>query len=319
LLEYLQGRSGFTFTRWPSLPRQAEALRLSDFAAAYGTAVRAFRQPQEAPSLLPPPLRAHRHHLRQMAGVNVACVVGLIVAALLLIGATWHKASLLIRKRGLARKAEAALVQVRQLETLAQQRDQVFVRHWPLLESQERTLDLLHTLRALQQSRARHDFWCVLLADDESYTRGTTLPAVVTNRFGQTNALALAEESLTKPSFVIELCVPAQGDQTLKTVGDVVSELRKDPLFSRVDSLPVAQRRALVDPKVLIPDRHFAVSVDLADLGWRSLFQTVRLADPLIDGTNALRRPPAWSQPRARTAPLPLPIHGPQPLARPDA
>ncbi len=319
LLEHLQGRSGFTFARWPSLPKPEDALRLSDFAAAYGTALEALRRPRETPSLLPPLLRAHRRSLEQMAGVNVACVISLIVAALLLAGATWHKASLLVRKRALARQAEAALVQMRQLETLAQQRDQAFVRHWPLLDCQERTLDLLHTLRVLQRSRADHDFWCVLIADSDSYSRGMTLPAVVTNRFGQTNAFSLPEESYTKPSFVIELCVPAQGDQTLKTVGDLVSDLRKDPLFSRVDSLPVAQRRALVDPKVLIPDRHFAVSVDLADLGWRGLFQTVRLAEPLVGGTNALRRPSAWPLPRARTTPMIPPYYGPPAFARPDA
>ncbi len=319
LLEYLRSRAGFAFALWPSLPGPAETLRLSDFAAAYGTAVKAFRQPQEAPSLLPPPLRAHRHHLRQMARANVAAMVSLILAALLLILATWHKASLLVRKRGLTRKAEAAQVQVRQLETLAQQRDLAFVRHWPLLERQERTLDLLHTLRVLQQSRARHDFWCVLLADSESYSRGTTLPTVVTNRFGQTNTLALAEDQLAKPSFVIELCVPSQGDQALKIVGDVVSELRKDPRFSRVDSLPVAQRRALVDPKVVIPDRHFAVLVDMADLGWRNLFQTVRLADPLVNGTNTLRRPSGWPSPRARTAPPNPPYYGPPATPQPDA
>ena len=188
-----------------------------------------------------------------------------------------------------------------------------------MLDCQERTLDLLHTLRVLQQSRADHDFWCVLIADSDSYSRGMTLPAVVTNRFGQTNVFSLAEESYTKPSFVIELCVPAQGDQTLKTVGDLVSDLRKDALFSRVDSLPVAQRRALVDPKVLIPDRHFAVSVDLADLGWRGLFQTVRLADPLVGGTNMLRRPSAWPLPRARTTPVTPPYYGPPAFTRPDA
>lgn len=319
LLEYLRSRAGFAFALWPSLPGPAETLRLSDFAAAYGTAVKAFRQPPEAPSLLPPPLRAHRHHLRQMARANVAAMVSLILAALLLILATWHKASLLVRKRGLTRKAEAAQVQVRQLETLAQQRDLAFVRHWPLLERQERTLDLLHTLRVLQQSRARHDFWCVLLADSESYSRGTTLPTVVTNRFGQTNTLTLAEDQLAKPSFVIELCVPSQGDQALKIVGDVVSELRKDPRFSRVDSLPAAQRRALVDPKVVIPDRHFAVLVDMADLGWRNLFQTVRLADPLVNGTNTLRRPSGWPSPRARTAPPNPPYYGPPATPQPDA
>jgi hypothetical protein len=142
---------------------------------------------------------------------------------------------------------------------------------------------------------------------------------VVTNRFGLTNAAAPAVEHLSKPAFVIELCVPAQGEQTLKTVGDVVAELRKDAFFGRVDSVPAAQRRAWVDPKVLIPDRHFAVAVDLADLGWRSLFEVVKLPDPLIGGTNQPRRSSTAPGPRPRPATLtPAGPAAPAP-AKPDA
>jgi hypothetical protein len=306
-LDYLRSQRGFAFAFWPKLPGVEDDLFLSDFAAAYGAALAAFRRPLGTPALLPPPLRAHRQQLHQLAKVNVAGVVCLLLAALVLALATWHKGALVVRKRGLVQQAEAASVQVRQLEQFARQREQAFERYWPLLDQQERTLDLLHTLRVLQQCRARHDFWCVLLADSESYAHGTTLPAVVTNRLGLTEVPFLTQEKLTKPAFVIELCVPAQGDQTLKVVSDVVAELKKDALFGRVDSVPAAQRRALVEPKVLIPDRHFAVSVALADLGWRGLFDEVKLTDALMGNTNTLRRPSSGTAPRSRPGPL-LPV-----------
>lgn len=317
LLAYLQRQGDFTFARWPKLADIEDELFLSDFAAAYGATVAAFQRPLETPSLLPPPLRGHRRQLRQLAKVNVVGVASLLVAALVVALATWHKAALVIRKRGLAQKAEAAAVQVRQLENFVRQRDQAFERCWPLLDQQERTLDLLHTLRVLQQCRAQHDFWCVLLADSESYARGTTLPPAITNRPGSLHATASAEESPAKPGFVFELCVPAQGDQTLKVVSDVVAEVRKDTRFGRVDSVPAIQRRALVDAKVLIPDRHFAVSVDLADLGWRGLFQTLRLSDPLNGMTNVARRLPAWTSPRGRAQPVTAPATLDQPAAKP--
>jgi hypothetical protein len=257
--------------------------------------------------------------LRQLAKVNLAGAACLAVAALVLALVTWHKSALVVRKRSLAQQAEAAAVQVRQLETLVRQRDQAFEHFWPLLDQQERTLDLLHTLRVLQQSRARLDFWCVLLADSESYARGAAAPVVVTNRFGLTNAVSLTDENLAKPAFVIELCVPAQGDQTLKTVGDVVAQLRQDSLFGRVDLVPAAQRRALVDPKVLIPDRHFAISVALADLGWRDLFDVVKLMDPLIGGTNNSRRSASGPVLRQRNVPFSLPGGTTPNPAKPDA
>ncbi len=314
--DYLRNGSEQTYSLWPALTHGGEDLRAADFAVAYGAAVAAVRRPLDTPSLLPPALRLHGRNLRKLAGANMACLVSLVVVAVLLAGATWLKASLLIRKRNLARSAEAALAQVRQIETQARQRDQAFERYWPLLDRQERTLDLLHTLHMLQQSRSRYDFFCVLLADSDSYSRGTTLPPVITNRLSITNTLPLGDESLAKPAFTFELCVPAQGDRTLKTVSDVVTDLRKDPLFSRVDSVPASQRRALVDAKVLIPDRHFAVTVDLADLGWRGLFQTVKVADPLVGGTNAVRRLPAWLPLRSRGIPAPA-VNQPTPRPGP--
>jgi hypothetical protein len=319
LLDYLRNQRSLAFSLWPKLAEVDDPLFFTDFAGAYGAAVAAFQRPLESASLLPPPLRVRRRQLNQLAKVNVAGVLCLLLAALVLLLATWHKSSLIVRKRGLVQKAEAATQQVRQLESFARQRDQAFERYWPLLDQQERTLDLLHTLRVLQQCRARHDFWCVLLADGESYAHASTLPAVVTNRFGLTNTAALAEENLLRPAFVIELCVPAQGDQTLKVLSDVVADLRKDALFGRVDSVPAAQRRALVDLKVLIPDRHFAVSVALADLGWRALFDAIKLPEPFVGGTNAVRRLPGGLFPRSRSVPLNLPSPAVPTPAKPAA
>lgn len=316
LLEFLQTQPGFRFESWPRPPHADGAFSMSDFAVAYGTAGAAFHRPTPPPSLLPPPLRARRRSLRQVAKLNLICLTFLVLVSLLLAGATWHKAALLADKRDLARQAQVALTQVEQLQAASRDRDRAFEQYWPLFDQQERTLDLLHTVRVLQQARVNHDFWCVLLADQDSYSRGTTLPPVVTNRFGFTNTLMRPDESLTKPAFVVELCVPAQGEQALKVVSDVVAELKQDSQFSRVDSVPSLQRRAWVDAKVLIPDRHFALSVDLADLGWRTLFETVKLTESRSVGTNAQRRPFFGPPSRTRTNLQPT---SPPAAPKPDA
>jgi Tfp pilus assembly PilM family ATPase len=316
LLACLQTQPGFAFTRWPKPGSVLDPQFLSDFAVAYGTALEAFQRPLHTPSLLPPLLRAHRLNLRRLATVNAACIAFLALVALLLVIATWQKVSLLNRKRALGEQAGRALAQVEKIEDLTRQRNLAFEQVWPLLDRQERTLDLLHTLRTLQESRAQKDFWCVLVADQDGYARGTTLPVITTNRFGVSNTLGASEESLLKPAFIVELCVPATGEQTLKVVSDVVADLKKNPLFSRVDSVPKDQRRALVDPKVLIPDRYFAVSVELADLGWRHLLQTLRLAEPR-SSTNIIRR--ATPLPVLRPRALPGPAPAGSPLAQPDA
>lgn len=312
LFEFLANRPEFQFVPWPDHSYNGHVLPLSDFAVACGTALEACHRQPEAPSLLPPALGAHAGRLRRMVHLNTIGLVILALTALLLAGATWRKAARAAEKRALARAGEAALAQVQELSQLVRQRDLAFEQSWPLLDLQERTLDLLHTLRLLQEARNRHDFWSVLLADADSYARGSTLPSAATNRLGLTNPPPLLEEPPARPLLVAEVCVPARGEQGLKVLADLVSELRKDEMLARVDSLPTAQRRSWVDQKVIIPDSHFAIALEFADRGWRPLFQAVKLPE-VRSGTNVLRRlaplpatrakPPAAAPPAGTISP----------------
>jgi hypothetical protein len=40
--------------------------------------------------------------------------------------------------------------------------------------------------------------------------------------------------------------------------------LKKTPVFERVDLLPEDLRRNLADPKVIVPERHFALVLDFS-------------------------------------------------------
>ena len=82
--------------------------------------------------------------------------------------------------------------------------------------------------------------------------------------------------------FIAELTIPEDADAARKTLRELVGQLDKQPNFSRVDLLSDDLRRNLAEPKVLIPDRHFTLALDLA----RTEFL----------------------YPLARPAPLPLPV-----------
>jgi len=300
-VEALRAVSGRPCLPWPEAHAVGGPLPMTDLALVVGTAVHAFGQGAEAPSLLPPALRAHGRHLRQVATLLAVAAVFLVMVGLLLGLGLWRKTQRVAEKEQLLEQAETALARLQELERAARLRDSAFIRYWPLLDQQERTVDLLETLRALEQVRARHDFWTVLLADAESYARGSTLPLPDTNS-PAVQVQAWLQDPPANPSFVVELCIPAAGDATLKVLSELVADLRKDNRLARVDSLPAAQRRTWVDPKVIIPDRHFVLGVDMVDGGWRGLFQSVRLLE-VRWGTNVVRRPALWTVPRGRTAP----------------
>ena len=305
--------SGRSCLPWPQAHTRQGPLCMSDFALAVGTGVHAFAHPVQEPSLLPPSLRAHGRHLRQLATLLSVALVFLGLVGLLLGVGLWRKTQRVAEKQALLQQAESALARLRELDQAARVRDGAFVRYWALLDQQERTLDVLETLRALQEVRKRHDFWTVLVADADSYARGASKPVADTNGAALLVQTWL-QEPPANPSFVVELCIPAGGEETLKILSELVTDLRQDSRIARVDSLPAAQRRGWVDAKVIIPDRHFVLGVDMVDAGWRGLFQTVRLPEARW-GTNWIRRPALWTASRARSG-APGPGSGPSAAGR---
>jgi hypothetical protein len=176
-------------------------------------------------------------------------------------------------------KVQKGLDDVRENETSIGQLLAEYERMRPLLERQKATLDTLKTLALLQQSRSNRAFWYVLFADQQSYFT-QPLPLAPVSPTGPTNILAATSvppvlmtnvlaAALTnppvKPGFIAELCMPEEGETARRTFSELVADLKKDPMFSKVDSLSSDLRRNLADPKVLLPDRHFALAFELAD------------------------------------------------------
>lgn len=277
LLAHLDGRSGLRFQPWPATGAGGPGV---GFEVAYGTALQALgRSPQPA-SLLPPDRRAawERRVTRQL--VDFASAVLLAALFVLLVLGTWQQSRLIGRKTTLLARVQTALGEAQTNEVLTDRLLAQYDQLRPLLEDQQRTMNTLQTLALLQDARSNRSYWYVLFADRRSYF---SLPVPGTNQLTQTNFTGLLRygpASLTNlpasvtnllpvtPGFIAELCVPEDADPARRSFSQLVSDLKQDPLFARVDSLSEDLRRNLADPKVLLPDRHFALSLELADAQW---------------------------------------------------
>jgi len=72
--------------------------------------------------------------------------------------------------------------------------------------------------------------------------------------------------------------VPASADAARSTLSLVVNSLKQAPVFERVDLLSEDLRRSLADPKVILPERHFALALDFAATEFQAV--TVRQIHP---------------------------------------
>jgi hypothetical protein len=183
-------------------------------------------------------------------------------------------------------KVQTTLEQAQANETLTEALVTDYDELRPLLERQQQTQNTLSTLALLQQTRSNRSFWYVLLADQQSYFT-QPLPVTGTNQPAPTNAPAPSRRTMftladpagaaaamatnapgPRPGYIAELCIPEDAESARRSFSQLVNELKQDPLFARVDSLSDDLRRSLADPKVLLPDRHFALALELADAQW---------------------------------------------------
>ena len=256
LIDYLNRGGGFGFVSWPKYEGTAESLT-GRFAICYGAALQTLADTQHAGSLLPAALRSEWNKQRIHQHFLAATTLFLLLIFFCLALGTWQKLSLIHEKKELLTQTTLALKKAEIMEGLEDEFTQKYERLRPILRRQQQTLDLLNTLSLLEKSRTNRSLWYVLFADQQSYFSGKTSFA--------TNRTQSVEPLETKPGFIAELCLKEEGEAMRSTLGQVVGELKQSPIFSSVDTLPVDLRKNLANPKVLIPDRHFALVLDLAE------------------------------------------------------
>ncbi|NOS69999.1 MAG: hypothetical protein HOP33_08715 [Verrucomicrobia bacterium] len=270
LRDYLERQKQMKFQPWPTSNAPAALLPAKGFEIALGAALQALGQGLQPTSLLPASRRvAWKRHLgRQRLEFANALLLAACFVALAL--GLWQKLALIQRKQELADKVQAALSVGRTNSALTRDLLKSYDELRPLFEHQQMTIDTLQSLARLQTARSNRTLWCVLVADQQSYF---ALPPTVTGT-NNTHARAAgvesaqrrrdASDSPVRPGLIAELCVPEDVDAARSTLSLVVNSLKQSSVFERVDLLSEDLRRSMADPKVILPERHFALALDFA-------------------------------------------------------
>ena len=298
LSDYLNARAGLKLNRWPTDRAPDAILPTTGFEIALGTALQALGQGTQPVSLLPVERRAGWRKRLGRQRLEFASSLLLVAVLLMLVAGVWQKLSLIRQKEALLLKVNAGIESAQANRALMAELLDGFDLLRPLFERQQNTTDTLQTLAQLQQVRRNRTFWYVLVADQQSYfshpptltptNKAASLPELVLPR-----AAAATNASPARAGFIAELCLPEDPDGARRGLSLVVNDLKKDTIFARVDLLSEDLRRSLADPKVILPDRHFALALDFATTEFQPPAQP-RKSRPLAAARPSLRpAPPA--------------------------
>lgn len=255
------------FNPWPPIPGATGSEVGDDFVVAYGAAVLGFGRGSQRVSLLPAELERGRLQQRVWEGVQAALLALLLVLGGLLAFGTWQQTRLLIAKNRLQARTAKAAATAAEMDLLYRRLNVDYERLRPILVRQRQTAEALGALTAVEHARTNDDFWFVSFGDAASYAAGTTLPEPVTNRPPANPAPVVAPSPAPPPGrreFVAELCIPSEGEAMRRTLSQVVADLKQSGWFNRVDALPPERKRTIVDPRVVLSNHVFAVSMELA-------------------------------------------------------
>jgi Tfp pilus assembly PilM family ATPase len=306
LLDFLDGLGPMSFSTWPALAEDQADWPMEPYWVAYGAAMQALGKAPRAVSLLPEEMRAGRFKQLVWQRLQAANVLLLVLLFLALVFGTWKQAGLLMAKTRLEGQTREALHTAQNIDLMSRRLRAEFEKHRPVLQRQRQTLETLQALAAVQQVRSNRAFWYVLFADPASYFGGTAMPAGATNPPSPALSLFPTNSAPAQREFVAELCIPEEGEEMRRILNLVVSDLKRNPLFAKVDTLPAERKRNLVDPKVLITNRVFAVAME---------FGSKEPAPPEAPEKPAL---PAPGRETKRTSP-PLRLKAERPTAVPGA
>ncbi len=282
-LEFLNQRGKLRFASWEEPATRHHRWPMADYLVAYGAALRIPDHGPRGVSLLPEEMRLGLRRRRLVARLQTVNVVLLLVLSLCLAWGIWQKNGLMERKTQLTERAQEALKTARSIDALYRRLNLDYEQIYPVLQRQRRTLETLQTLAAVRAARTNDDFWYVLFADANSYQAGppvptspptTNAPPAVRPPTTTTNLIP----AMSRREYILELCVPSEGEALRRILSDVVANLKRNVLFSRVDSLPPERKRDWVDPKVAISNRVFAVAMEVAG---------AELPRPSVEGPNA--------------------------------
>jgi Tfp pilus assembly PilM family ATPase len=297
LLDYLNTRAALKLNRWPTDNAPDAILPTTGFEIALGTALQALGQGTQPVSLLPAERRAGWRKRLGRQRLEFASAIVLAAVMLALVFGVWQKLSLIRHKRALQVKVDAGIESALANRALTAELLDGFDTLRPLFERQQNTTDTLETIARLQQVRSNRTFWYVLLADQQSYfshppTLTPTNKAKPFAEIARTRTATSTNASPAKAGFIAELCVPEEPDAGRLVFSLVVNDLKRDPTFARVDQLSEDLRRSLADPKVILPERHFALALDFATTEFQPPAQPRKPRPPVPGRATSRPTPP---------------------------
>jgi Tfp pilus assembly PilM family ATPase len=307
LAEYLRQSRGWRVERWSNRSWDQTGAELGQWVAAWGAALQGFGLARQGASLLPRDQKQDRQWRQWWLHLQVAVWALLAVCVCLFLAGITQKIYQIREKSSLLEHTRATLRSAQEIESMARELSLAYEQLRPVVRLQKATLDTLHTLKVLDRARASQDLWYVLFADQASYFSGSTAASPATNAPSVFLSEGISTNAAMLPvtnGYVAELCFSKEGETMRTALSELVDQLKQEPLFRRVDTLSSDLRKNLVDPKLMVSNRYFALAIDLVE----NEFQTPSVPrDALLPGGS--RDPRRFDRgPRSKTpvaAPLP--------------
>ncbi|MGC8887338.1 MAG: hypothetical protein ACP5MG_09295 [Verrucomicrobiia bacterium] len=244
------------------------------FAVAEGVGLQALGAAAQSASLLPEELKAAWQKQKIANVIQSVCILLVFILLFMLGVGTWSTIYAAREKAELRAQIEQGL---KLADQLAKSKEEVLKNYEKIrlaLNRKQMTIDTIQTLELIAQARSNKPMWFVLFADEQTYFSAP--PISSTNEPPQTNVmvfigpqLPMAELTATnkvfvRPGFVAEVCIPEEGEAMRKTLSQLVTALKQDARFKNVDTIPNEQRRLLADQRTILPEKHFAIFMELA-------------------------------------------------------
>ena len=244
---------------WPEVVANLE----SDERRHWGAVLATHRKKVAVPSLLPESVKTAWNDKqvgiiwRSLALLSCVFAVVVMLMAVIQKGMLWKMKTTLIEEvKDVELRFDQSLVVLQGLK-------QEYRMLQPLIQAEQNTFAALEILGSMQQIRTNQNGWMVLLADQDSYyatdavslTNATTATNLISNP--STNRVNL------RRGFILELVMKSEGESMRQELAEVVAFLREQDFLFNADTLPVDTRRPLVNSNLIVPGKHFAVSLEM--------------------------------------------------------
>ena len=282
LIDYLNKKpTSPHFSQWYYEDDEERTYPPGFFAVAKGVSLQALGGTAQSASLLPDELKSSWQKLKIAQVIQSVCILLVFLFLILLGVGTWQTAFAARQKSILRSQIEYGLKLAEQLENTKSVILQNYEKLRTVLYKKQVTMDTIQTLELITLSRSNKPMWFVLFADEQTYFNapplsGTNEPpqpdgVVIMGPLLPTLEYSATNKVVVRPGYVVEVCIPEEGDTMRKTLSQLVSDLKRDPRFRNVDTIPFEQRRLMADQKTVLPDKHFAIFMELATNEFQSL------------------------------------------------